>query len=655
MAKTKYTSARPLNVNVLPGSPVAKLCRSYAGLPGQVPTGEAIAPGLRPTPAQDLRFRGGKTIAQLTFTNFFVGGDQSWDANDRQSVDRALAAAMSDRNLNNVIMQYFNNQPITSTFKPSTVLPGSAPAVMSQGDVENLLRSLHVQGHLDNFDFGSTVFNFMLPRGTVLTDDAQPTGAANPRHAASARPKATANPAIPHEDQASSLLGLGGYHGSIHDGQVTLYYAVGVFSETRADGTTNGIPAFDQPWKNIVATFYHELNEARTDPDVEDAIRAGNDPNAEKFLGWTSDQGEECGDFPIDEASALTLVFKDVPLTDGTGTVPIQFQYSNAVHGPEGPIPAPHGHQRAILDLVNQLSALVRSSPAAVRALAAATTVRHLVYVHGICRHSAGFSDPWWAAVSADVPSLQPGDLDGNRHEVLWSDLVTPLRLAAARVGGEQAKVRDRIRATLQDRLERQRHDAIPQARGVARPQAMSAALGLPAIPGLDCIDDFLTYLFNDTVRTSILNRFHAVVRPLLQAGSQVEVISHSWGTVVAYEALRQLDNDPQMPAGAVLNFFTVGSALSIFEVQQNLLPTSSDGQRPRVVIRWINLNAHGDIVGGHLQDSPFQVDSEFLNLDPITCTAFLGIVDPSCAHSSYFQPENVAVNRDIFGSFIES
>jgi hypothetical protein len=29
-------------------------------------------------------------------------------------------------------------------------------------------------------------------------------------------------------------------------------------------------------------------------------------------------------------------------LGDGSGTVPIQFQYSNAVHGPEGPIAAPH-------------------------------------------------------------------------------------------------------------------------------------------------------------------------------------------------------------------------------------------------------------------------------------------------------------------------
>jgi hypothetical protein len=105
----------------------------------------------------------------------------------------------------------------------------------------------------------------------------------------------------------------------------------------------NGIPVFDQPWKNVVATFYHELNEARTDADVEDAILAGNNPNANSFLGWVSDQGEEIGDFPVSEAGGnLTEVFQEVELTDNSGTVPVQFMYSDAVHGPEGPIAQAH-------------------------------------------------------------------------------------------------------------------------------------------------------------------------------------------------------------------------------------------------------------------------------------------------------------------------
>ncbi len=37
---------------------------------------------------------------------------------------------------------------------------------------------------------------------------------------------------------------------------------------------------------------------------------------------------------------------QEVPLTDGSNSVPVQFQYSNAVHGPEGPIPAPYDAAR---------------------------------------------------------------------------------------------------------------------------------------------------------------------------------------------------------------------------------------------------------------------------------------------------------------------
>ena len=77
----------------------------------------------------------------------------------------------------------------------------------------------------------------------------------------------------------------------------------------------------------------------------------GDDPSAIKFLGWTSKQGEECGDFPVFEAAKLTMVFQEVKLATGAGTVPVQFQYSNHVHGPEGPVTKPdpkaHAHIHA--------------------------------------------------------------------------------------------------------------------------------------------------------------------------------------------------------------------------------------------------------------------------------------------------------------------
>jgi len=293
-----------------------------------------IAPGIQPSSDHDLIFNGGRTIAHLNFFNFYVGGDGSWQVSDMKSIDAALSKAMSDKNLNNVMVQYFPEGQITSNFLGSRVLPGAPPTVVSQGDVEAMVGGMSDSGAFDGFDLSSTIFNFMLPSGTILNTDTSPTS----------RSLHVAAVAIPKDDE-DSTAGLGGYHGSIHpkraDGQPTVYYAVGVFSEKLPNGTTNGIPVFDQPWKNVVATFYHELNEARTDADVEDAIRAGNDPNGSKFLGWVSRQGEECGDFPVFEANPLTEVFKEVKAADGFGTIPVQFQYSVAVHGPEGPIDDP--------------------------------------------------------------------------------------------------------------------------------------------------------------------------------------------------------------------------------------------------------------------------------------------------------------------------
>jgi hypothetical protein len=348
---------RPLNIAMRHGSPVAHRARQRGGLPGVEGKAviEELAPGLPPTPAHDLIFHGGKTIPNLTFTNFYVAGDSAWDPGDIQNIDGAMSRAMSDPDLNNVMAQYFPGQAIATTFVASKNLPGAQPATVSQGDVEAMAQSLYNQGALGGFDLTSTVFNFLLPPGTILTTDAAPTGSAAMHEAHKKAPHHhLKNPALQVQDADSSLQGLGGYHGSIHVGNDTVYYAVGVYSQQLPDGTTNGIPVFDQPWKNVVATFYHELNEARTDADVEDAINAGNDPSAVKFLGWMSQQGEEVGDFPVFEANPLSQVFQEVELTDQSRTVPVQFMYSNADHGPSGPIanpappPAPtkpgHGH-----------------------------------------------------------------------------------------------------------------------------------------------------------------------------------------------------------------------------------------------------------------------------------------------------------------------
>ncbi|HEY0999044.1 MAG TPA: hypothetical protein VGD83_05345 [Streptosporangiaceae bacterium] len=103
-------------------------------------------------------------------------------------------------------------------------------------------------------------------------------------------------------------------------------YAVAVYSEPG-----NGIPAFDQPWKSVAATIYHQLNEARIDPGVDDAIRTGDSTR----LGWYSASGGEIGDIPVREAgTSHALVFREVDLADGSGAVPVQLMWSNKTSTP---------------------------------------------------------------------------------------------------------------------------------------------------------------------------------------------------------------------------------------------------------------------------------------------------------------------------------
>src|SRR5262252_7760372 len=101
MAKAASAKIRPMNVQVAQGSSAERTFRALASPPGQIALPEAILPGIGPTPAHDLKFHGGKTIVNLMFKNLYVGGAASWQPNDMQSIDQALAAAMSDQDLNN--------------------------------------------------------------------------------------------------------------------------------------------------------------------------------------------------------------------------------------------------------------------------------------------------------------------------------------------------------------------------------------------------------------------------------------------------------------------------------------------------------------------------------------------------------------------------
>ena len=294
---------------------------------------------------------------------------------------------------------------------------------------------------------------------------------------------------------------------------------------------------------------------------------------------------------------------------------------------------------------------------------ATAVANRRLIYVHGICRHVRGFSDPWWQALSPFVPGpFGAGVLGQTRLEVVWSDIVNQASVLAASiaaVGGPTPAERARqqtaaaIKDALRDRADQHVLHTVASANGRTSGPVGAADLdGVISIPGLNCIDDFSIYLTDDKVRQQIIDRCIAVVKPALQAGLELDIVAHSWGTVVAYEALRQME-DEGLQARLVRNFFTVGAALSIGPVKVLLRDANKDGKKPASVRRWVNLNAHGDLVGGALKGRPYDDDFDFVKLEPFGCNSVLGLINPTCAHSSYFVSGNVAVNRDIFAHYI--
>ena len=314
--------AQPMRIQARQGSAAEHHYYEKSALPQPWPKAngpkqpKTIAPGINPDVKEDLIYHGGKVLPQMEFQNIYLGSTASWLPQDVASIDAAIKLAMQDRRLNNVMLQYFPGVAMTCDMRESFVLNAPKPARLDEPDVQAVIASLYDSALIKKSDLGSTLFNLILPPGTVLK-----------------------------LGRSSSTNGLGGYHGSLHiehiergGKPITLYYSANVYSEVQASGKENGIAVFNKSWKNVVGTLYHEINEFRTDPDVNDAIVH----NSNDFLGWNSRTGREVGDQPIFAATHLNQVFKEVKASTGSKRIPVQFMYSNAVHGAEGPIAKPH-------------------------------------------------------------------------------------------------------------------------------------------------------------------------------------------------------------------------------------------------------------------------------------------------------------------------
>ena len=297
----------PMRVQVAPGSEAEyRHYRNALRRSGERFRREALAAGVSASPQDDLIFRGGKTLPHMAFQNIYLGHPNDFAHGDFESIDNAITRLVRDERLQTIIQQYFPGKKLEYDIATSVMLDENRPNEMDEPDVQNKVIDLFDKKLIAATDLDRTIFNLVLPPDTVL-----------------------------NLNSSSSRNGLGGYHGSVHfsrEGQTrTLYYSANVYSAVRS-GQRNGIPFFSAPWKNVVCTLYHELMESQTDPDVGDAIRL----NDRRFIGFNSKFGQEIGDQPI-AANSLDKVFKEVLAMPGPTATPMQFMFSNKVHGAEGP------------------------------------------------------------------------------------------------------------------------------------------------------------------------------------------------------------------------------------------------------------------------------------------------------------------------------
>ena len=111
-------------------------------------------------------------------------------------------------------------------------------------------------------------------------------------------------------------------------------------------------------------------------------------------------------------------------------------------------------------------------------------------------------------------------------------------------------------------------------------------------------IRDTLRYFGNvDGVADRIRAIVKSVIQRAVEESDSVCIVSHSMGTVIAYESLWELTHEEGRPATIDL-FLTLGSPLGMNYVQKRLLGTGDGTRRyPAGIRRWVNVSAVGDLV----------------------------------------------------------
>jgi hypothetical protein len=154
-----------MRIQARPGSPAERRYYHNSALPkGGWPKPEVIAPGISPKPLDDLIFHGGKIVPQMEFQNIFLGGQASWKASDIDSINTAITLAMQDRNLNNVIKQYFVEiRSMACDPRSSVLIEEPNPGELDEPDVQQAVVRLLKERKVSDSGLDTVIFNLLLP------------------------------------------------------------------------------------------------------------------------------------------------------------------------------------------------------------------------------------------------------------------------------------------------------------------------------------------------------------------------------------------------------------------------------------------------------------------------------------------------------------
>lgn len=274
---------------------------------------------------------------------------------------------------------------------------------------------------------------------------------------------------------------------------------------------------------------------------------------------------------------------------------------------------------------------------------------QRIVWVHGIGMYSAGYSREWRANFNEYLRLT-----DDSFVEVVWDTVFqaaatrsvdgAAIELTPQEQEAEQV-VRDNLETLLLARSSAMQAEAVPLTRGVddeIREWSPEAEL-VTTRGAFDWflnpdayLGDFTKYLVSPRVRAAVKEKAKEQLRQLIGDAYSITIIAHSWGTVVAYDTLLDLENE--LPLLQTVNLITLGSPL--WMVRPMLQDRS--GRKPSKLSRWVNVYARGDLIGSWLHPS-FKVDNEFE----------VPNFGNGGAHSSYFVPQNEAVQRRIVARYV--